>query len=414
MRTQRVQYLPGLELRSTTQGGTLIEQLQVVLVGEAGHAQVRALHWAAGKPPELADAQLRYSYADQLGSGCLEVDGSGAVISQEEYYPYGGTAVWAACSEVQGRYKFVRYSGKERDATGLYYYGYRYYQPWLGRWLSADPAGTVDGLNLYAMVRNNPMTLVDELGLMPKKNDDRNSSGAKDTRVVSRRGDADPAPVAPTTSSAEGSRDGAGAVALSSRPELPAADSPVEEEWETVPTRQGRQERKAEKKKESTGKEVNFKSEFAIPGKPLFERLARELPLNRQANMSSVKAIGQRINPDTGQRQVVFLDQGNKDEGLSHITSRHRAEFEAAGIEKGPGIISAVMTALIDGKMVGIQGAQTGRAGRPIYEFKFKGKNQILAVQLKDDGSVLGANTKAQGVSFREKEALALAQSRKR
>ncbi|GLO57500.1 hypothetical protein PPUJ20066_35360 [Pseudomonas putida] len=415
MRTQRVQYLPGLELRSTTQGGTLTEQLQVVLVGEAGHAQVRALHWATGKPPELAGAQLRYSYADQLGSGCLEVDGSGAVISREEYYPYGGTAVWAARSEVQGRYKFVRYSGKERDATGLYYYGYRYYQPWLGRWLSADPAGTVDGLNLYAMVRNNPMTLVDELGLRGgKKKGGGNSSGAQGTPVANGSDGAVSEPVASTSSSAAASRDGAGAVALSSRPELPAADSPVEEEWETVPTRQGRQERKAEKKKESTGKEVNFKSEFAIPGTPLFERLARELPLNRQLNMSSVKAIGQRINPDTGQRQVVFLDQGNKDEGLSHITSRHRAEFEAAGIEKGPGIISAVMTALIDGKMVGIQGAQLGRAGRPIYEFNFKGKNQTLAVQLKDDGSVLGANTKVQGVSSREKGALALAQSRKR
>lgn len=59
----------------------------------------------------------------------------------------------------------MRYSGKERDATGLYYYGYRYYQPWVGRWLSADPAGTVDGLNLYRMVRNNPIALKDNNGL---------------------------------------------------------------------------------------------------------------------------------------------------------------------------------------------------------------------------------------------------------
>ncbi|WP_226857742.1 RHS repeat-associated core domain-containing protein, partial [Enterobacter cloacae complex sp. P31C] len=61
----------------------------------------------------------------------------------------------------------VRYSGKERDATGLYHYGYRYYQPWSGRWLSADPAGTVDGLNLFRMCRNNPVTLVDSSGLAP-------------------------------------------------------------------------------------------------------------------------------------------------------------------------------------------------------------------------------------------------------
>ncbi|WP_255212431.1 RHS repeat-associated core domain-containing protein, partial [Cedecea neteri] len=55
--------------------------------------------------------------------------------------------------------------------------GYRYYQPWAGRWLSADPAGTVDGLNLFRMVRNNPVSLRDENGLAPDEpyqiNDER-------------------------------------------------------------------------------------------------------------------------------------------------------------------------------------------------------------------------------------------------
>jgi insecticidal toxin complex protein TccC len=60
----------------------------------------------------------------------------------------------------------VRYSGKERDNTGLYYYGYRYYAPWLCRWLNADPAREVDGLNLFRMVVNNPVTLEDKMGLM--------------------------------------------------------------------------------------------------------------------------------------------------------------------------------------------------------------------------------------------------------
>ncbi|MNF17785.1 hypothetical protein D3C76_1741910 [compost metagenome] len=65
------------------------------------------------------------------------------------------------------------------------------------------------------------------------------------------------------------------------------------------------------------------------------------------------------------------------------------------------------MTALVHGEIVGIQGAQVGRAGRPIYEFNFKGKTQLLAVQLKDDNSVLGANPKEKGVSNREKQAWA-------
>ncbi|WP_322619593.1 RHS repeat-associated core domain-containing protein, partial [Shewanella sp. YLB-07] len=80
------------------------------------------------------------------------------------YYPFGGTAVWSAKHTSEAKYKYVRYSGKERDATGLYYYGYRYYMPWMGRWLNPDPAWTVDGLNLYQMVRNNPLIYKDSDG----------------------------------------------------------------------------------------------------------------------------------------------------------------------------------------------------------------------------------------------------------
>ncbi|MFC4277917.1 RHS repeat-associated core domain-containing protein, partial [Achromobacter aloeverae] len=66
-------------------------------------------------------------------------------------------------------YKFIRYSGKERDATGLYYYGLRYYQPWIGRWINPDPAGTVDSQNLYCMVNNNSVTMVDAYGTIGEK-----------------------------------------------------------------------------------------------------------------------------------------------------------------------------------------------------------------------------------------------------
>ncbi|NRD30253.1 RHS repeat protein [Shewanella sp. DC2-4] len=167
IQTQRTLYLPGLELHTTQNGNTEMEGLQVITVGEAGCAQVRMLHWESGRPDSISNDQLRYSYDNLTGSSGLELDGDGNVISMEEYYPYGGTAVWTARSAVEADYKTVRYSGKERDATGLYYYGYRYYQPWAGRWLSSDPAGTVDGLNLFRMVRNNPVTMQDIDGLAP-------------------------------------------------------------------------------------------------------------------------------------------------------------------------------------------------------------------------------------------------------
>lgn len=167
MQTQRALYLPGLELRSTTSGDTETESLQVITAGEAGRAQVRVLHWESEVPEDVSNDQVRYSYDNLTGSSQLELDGDGNVISMEEYYPYGGTAILTARSQTEVKYKTVRYSGKERDATGLYYYGYRYYQPWAGRWLSSDPAGTVDGLNLFRMVLNNPVIFVDPDGLRP-------------------------------------------------------------------------------------------------------------------------------------------------------------------------------------------------------------------------------------------------------
>jgi len=174
-RTTRVLYLPGLELRQTeqTQAGTTtpIEVLQVIVGGAAGRQQVRGLHWETGRPAAIENDQLRYSLDDQIGSVSLELDGQADLLSWEEYYPYGGTAVWSGRNDTETKYKYVRYSGKERDVSGLYYYGIRYYAPWLQRWLNPDPAGTVDGLNLFRMVRNNPIRWTDEEGNGPKEDE---------------------------------------------------------------------------------------------------------------------------------------------------------------------------------------------------------------------------------------------------
>ncbi|MBI6528149.1 hypothetical protein JEP40_03250 [Proteus vulgaris] len=145
------------------------EKYDVVQVQVGTSAKVRALCWEIGSPQGIENNSLRYSYDDGIGNSGLETDGKGQLVSYEEYYPYGGTAIWSSENAVEADYKTIRYSGKEKDSTGLYYYGYRYYQPWIGRWLSADPAGTVDGLNLYRMVRNNPVTLHDPDGRMPNK-----------------------------------------------------------------------------------------------------------------------------------------------------------------------------------------------------------------------------------------------------
>ena len=157
--TREVRYLPGLEIRTRPS-----ETLHVIVV-QAGRNAVRVLHWET--EPPVANDQIRYSASDHLGSCTLELDSAGAVISHETYHPFGTTAWFAGRSEVEARYKTVRYSNKERDATGLYYYGFRYYMPWLQRWVNPDPAGEVVGGNWYAFVSNAPVRFSDVQGLLP-------------------------------------------------------------------------------------------------------------------------------------------------------------------------------------------------------------------------------------------------------
>ncbi|MFJ5298850.1 RHS repeat domain-containing protein [Pseudomonas sp. NPDC088368] len=154
-----VRYLPSLELRTEASG----ETLQVSMIQTGGN-NVRVLHWPNEKPEGIANNQIRYSLNDHLGSSTLKLDDKGELISQESYYPFGGTSWWAARSAVEAKYKTIRYSGKERDASGLYYYGFRYYAPWLQRWLAPDGIESVDGLNLYQMVANCPMIYIDRFG----------------------------------------------------------------------------------------------------------------------------------------------------------------------------------------------------------------------------------------------------------
>src|SRR5262249_35421045 len=114
-----------------------------------------------GSPPQL----IRYQLGNHLGSASLELDDNAIVISYEEYCPYGSTSYQAVNKDIKAAAKRYRYTGKERDEeSGLYYYGARYYAPWLGRWASCDPAGMVDGLVLYAYSRNNPTSFTDPQG----------------------------------------------------------------------------------------------------------------------------------------------------------------------------------------------------------------------------------------------------------
>jgi len=107
---------------------------------------------------------IRFQLDNHLGSAALELDEKAQIISYEEYYPYGSTS-YQAVRNVTEAHKRYRYTGKERDEeSGLYYHGARYYACWLGRWTRADPAGNIDGTNLYSYIRGRVIKSTDPSG----------------------------------------------------------------------------------------------------------------------------------------------------------------------------------------------------------------------------------------------------------
>jgi RHS repeat-associated protein len=120
----------------------------------------------------------RYLTEDHLGSTRLVTDGSGAVQQRLDYFPFGQTIPMGAS---YGNRNLVtgygaptsltlEFTGKERDSeTGLDYFGARYFSSAQGRFTTPDwsekpqPVPYADvkdpqSLNLYAYVRNNPLT----------------------------------------------------------------------------------------------------------------------------------------------------------------------------------------------------------------------------------------------------------------
>ncbi len=105
--------------------------------------------------------EVAYYHYDGNGNVISATDSNAVVMTRLEYDPFGRVLV--ADGSYTPRYQF---SSKEYDtATGLNYYGYRFYSPQIGKWLSRDPIQESGGINLYQFVRNQPVNLFDAYGL---------------------------------------------------------------------------------------------------------------------------------------------------------------------------------------------------------------------------------------------------------
>jgi RHS repeat-associated protein len=166
LREERI-YLGGYEVyrRWVVSPESLEEERETVHISDDARrvCMIETLTVSEGDEVTTPVSRRRFQLDNHLGTACVEVDETGAVISYEEYHPYGTSAYRAEGGDVSR--KRYRYNGKERDEeTSLYFYGARYYAPWLGRWTAADPAGLVDGVGLYNYCWGSPVGLTDPNG----------------------------------------------------------------------------------------------------------------------------------------------------------------------------------------------------------------------------------------------------------
>jgi RHS repeat-associated protein len=103
-------------------------------------------------------ATTRWYVADHLGGTSLLTDGAAQIIAEVGYYPYGLTRYELNAGEIH-----YLFTGKELDNSSLYYFGARYYDLILARFVSVDPSAVQDNPS-YAYANNNPLKYVDPTG----------------------------------------------------------------------------------------------------------------------------------------------------------------------------------------------------------------------------------------------------------
>jgi RHS repeat-associated protein len=128
----------------------------------------------SGKGAEIGAAvalelhnQVYVPIHDHNGNVVTLLDSNGNIAEIYRYSAFGEEQVFDANGEMTESINPWRFSSKRYDPeTGFIYFGKRYYNPEIGRWITPDPKGFEAGPNLYAYVSNNPLTHCDLYGLI--------------------------------------------------------------------------------------------------------------------------------------------------------------------------------------------------------------------------------------------------------
>ncbi len=142
-----VSYTRGIDLSGSLEGA-----------GGIGGLLARSSGYSSGNWTSHA-----YYHADGNGNITCLVDTNQSVVASYRYDPFGNTISQSGTLAAANLYRF---SSKEIHInSGMYYYGYRFYDPSLQRWINRDPAFEAGGFNLYRFADNAPLDFFDPWGL---------------------------------------------------------------------------------------------------------------------------------------------------------------------------------------------------------------------------------------------------------
>ncbi len=128
--------------------------------------------WNTAKQSQGFD-DVWFYHCDHLGTPQEMSNQTGVIIWKAQYKAWGECKLEQANSDFFEKSEIIsnniRFQGQYFDEeTGLHYNRYRYYSPYVGRFISKDPIGLLGGSNIYVYAPN-PVGWVDPFGLSPKK-----------------------------------------------------------------------------------------------------------------------------------------------------------------------------------------------------------------------------------------------------
>ena len=149
----------------TVVGSTTTAFVGNILEWTGSATTMKKYYYASGQRVAMrqGSSTLYHLLTDHLGSTAITATSAGGFYTELRYYPWGGTRYSSGTTPTS-----FRYTGQREAEVGLYYYGARYYDPSLGRFVQADsiipnPRHPLS-FDRFAYVQNNPIKYTDPSG----------------------------------------------------------------------------------------------------------------------------------------------------------------------------------------------------------------------------------------------------------